>query len=64
MTKCPNCKNEISKPNKTWKYGPFVVDAYLSNNCKTQFRDYSRNGKYNFTLQFKQGRYVKRHDEL
>jgi uncharacterized protein YlaI len=64
MTKCPNCQNEINKPNKTWKYGPFSVSAYLCDNCKTQFRDYSRNGKYSFTLQLKQGRYRKKHDKL
>lgn len=59
MTKCPNCGNEISKPNKTWNYGKFTVNAHLCNKCKTQFRDYSKDGKFGFTLQLKDGRYKK-----
>ncbi|HDQ05946.1 MAG TPA: hypothetical protein ENN36_04385 [Candidatus Bathyarchaeota archaeon] len=59
MTKCPNCQTEIAKPDKTWKFSQFTVDAYLCNNCKTKFRDYSKQGKHSFTLQFKKGRYRK-----
>jgi C4-type Zn-finger protein len=59
MTTCPNCQNEISKPDKTWNFSKFLVEAYLCNNCKTKFRDYSKQGTRVFTLQFKKGRYRK-----
>jgi DNA-directed RNA polymerase subunit RPC12/RpoP len=59
-TKCPNCKKEVSKPEKTWKYGRFNVQAYKCSNCSTQFRDYTKNDKAAFTLKLEKGRgYVK-----
>jgi DNA-directed RNA polymerase subunit RPC12/RpoP len=59
-TTCPNCKKEVSKPEKTWKYGRFNVQAYMCSNCSTQFRDYTKNGKAAFTLKLEKGRgYVK-----
>ncbi|MEM2614922.1 MAG: hypothetical protein QXO15_11985 [Nitrososphaerota archaeon] len=61
MTKCPNCKEELEKPNKTWKYGFFTVNAYTCKNCQTQFREYyDKNGKLSFTLKLEKGKgYVK-----
>ena len=55
MAKCPNCKNEIAKPDKTWKYGQFTVQAYLCS-CGTKFRDYSQKGKHTFTLKLQKGK--------
>jgi len=60
MVKCPNCKREIQKPNKTWKYGAFTVQACTCSNCKTDFREYTKAGKHSFTLKLKKGKgYVK-----
>ena len=53
---CPNCKREVDKPNKSWKYGQFQVQAYTCKNCKTQFREYTKNGKYAFTLKLEKGK--------
>jgi transposase-like protein len=55
MVKCPNCKKEQAKPNKTWKYGPFAVQAYSCQNYKTNFREYTQAGKHSFTLRLKKG---------
>jgi len=60
MVKCPNCKKENPKPAKTWKYGQFTVQAYTCNNCKTQYREYTKNGKHSFTLKLQKGKgYIK-----
>ncbi|MEM2738935.1 MAG: hypothetical protein QXK93_08125 [Candidatus Bathyarchaeia archaeon] len=61
MAKCPNCKKEVDKPNKTWKYGIFTVKAYTCPNCQTQFREYlDKNGKHRFTLKLQKGKgYIK-----
>jgi transposase-like protein len=57
MTKCPNCKKEVAKLVKKWKYGNFSVQAYSCGNCKTQFREYyDKNGKYSFALKLQKGR--------
>jgi len=49
MSTCPNCKKENPKPEKTWKYGIFTVNAYTCKNCQTQFREYlDKNGKHSF----------------
>ncbi|MCW4003625.1 MAG: hypothetical protein NWE95_06920 [Candidatus Bathyarchaeota archaeon] len=59
-TQCPNCKKEADKPNKTWKYGQFQVKAFTCKNCSTQFREYTKNGKYVFTLKLAKGKgYIK-----
>jgi len=58
MTKCPDCKKEMAKPVKTWKYGQFTVQAYLCS-CGTKFRDYSQKGKHSFTLKLQKGKYKK-----
>jgi len=61
MSKCPNCKKENPKPQKTWKYRQFTVRAYTCKNCKTQYREYyDKNGKHSFTLKLQKGKgYVK-----
>jgi uncharacterized CHY-type Zn-finger protein len=60
MSKCPKCRQDLSKPNKTWKYGQFMVHAFLCGNCGTQFREYSKDGKHAFTLKLQEGKgYVK-----
>jgi hydrogenase maturation factor HypF (carbamoyltransferase family) len=59
MTKCPKCKKEVAKPEKTWKYSLFTVQAFSCNNCGTQFRDYAQKGKRSFTLKQQKGKYVK-----
>jgi transposase-like protein len=61
MAKCPNCKKEVTRADKKWKYGKFSVQAYACHNCKTQFREYfGQNGKHSFTLRLKKGRgYIK-----
>ena len=56
LTQCPNCKKEENKPTKTWKYGQFQVKALTCNNCGTQFREYTKNGKYAFTLKLEKGK--------
>jgi hypothetical protein len=55
MVKCPNCKKEINKPQKTWEYGQFTVQAY-SCDCGTDFREYFKAGKHSFTLKHREGR--------
>lgn len=55
MAKCPACKKEIAKPDKTWKYGQFTVQAYLCS-CGAKFRDYSQKGKHSFTLKLQKGK--------
>jgi hypothetical protein len=51
---CPVCKKASKKPDKTWKYGKFVVEAYTCEYCKTQFREYTKDGKHSFTLKRKE----------
>jgi hypothetical protein len=60
MAKCPNYKKEASKPEKKWKYGQFMVEAYVCNSCNTKFREYISNGKHNFTLKLQKGRGYKK----
>jgi DNA-directed RNA polymerase subunit RPC12/RpoP len=50
MVKCPTCKKEVAKPEKIWKYGRFLVDAYSCSKCGTHFREYTINGKHSFML--------------
>ena len=50
MTKCPNCKKELTKPKKTWKWSQFTVQAYSCGNCGTDSREYFKAGKHTFTL--------------
>jgi transposase-like protein len=59
MAKCPKCKKETSKPQATWKYGHFGVEAYLCPSCRTQFRQYATNGKHSFTVLLQNGKYRK-----
>jgi hypothetical protein len=38
----------------------FQVQAFSCPNCKTQFREYKRDGKYAFTLKLEKGKgYIK-----
>ncbi|MCJ7631256.1 hypothetical protein MUP77_02475 [Candidatus Bathyarchaeota archaeon] len=55
MAKCPECKKEVVKPSKEWKYGQFRAELFECG-CGTKFREYSRNGKLVFTLKFKKGK--------
>jgi len=55
MAKCPECKKEIAKPSKKWKYGQFTVELFECV-CGTKVRHYFRSGKYSFTLKFKKGK--------
>ena len=60
MAKCPKCKKEAVKPTKNWKYGQFMVEAYVCNSCDTKFREYISNDKHSFTLKLQKGKgYVK-----
>ncbi|MEM1582061.1 MAG: hypothetical protein QXK89_06085 [Candidatus Bathyarchaeia archaeon] len=61
MAKCPNCQRNMEKPDKTWKYGIFTVNAYTCENCGTQFREYyDKSGKHSFTLKLEKGKgYIK-----
>jgi len=64
MTKCPNCKKELTNPNKSWTFGVFEVQGYLCDNCGTDFREYFKAGKHSFTLKRAKragGRYIKIH---
>ena len=54
-TNCPDCKKEAKMPDKTWKYGLFVVQSYTCENCKTHFREYIKDGKHAFTLKREKG---------
>lgn len=56
MAKCPSCKRENTKPMKKWKYGPFVVEAYLCGSCGTSFREYTKDGKHSFMLKSEKGK--------
>ncbi|HUK84326.1 MAG TPA: hypothetical protein VLU95_00540 [Candidatus Acidoferrum sp.] len=38
MIKCPNCGNEISKPEKTLKNCVFQIEAYTCNACGKSFK--------------------------
>lgn len=61
MTKCPECKKEVAKASKKWKFSGYVVELFECG-CGTKFREYLRNGKHGFTLKFKKGKdksYVK-----
>ena len=59
MVQCPNCKNELTSPSKTWKYAMFKAHFYICGNCKAKFREYTKDGKHSFTLMFKNGKYRK-----
>lgn len=50
MAICPNCKQEVSKLGKSWKFGQFTVNAYSCENCGIHFREYFKDGKHSFTL--------------
>jgi DNA-directed RNA polymerase subunit RPC12/RpoP len=56
MTKCPKCAKEVSKPEKTWKYGIFTVQVFSCGHCGTKFRDYVEKGKHSFTLKLQKGK--------
>jgi hypothetical protein len=56
MAKCPNCKKEVLRQAKKWKYGQFSVEVYSCKNCDTEFREYTQNGKHSFTLKLKKGK--------
>lgn len=72
MTKCPNCKKEVTKLKKSWTYGVFNVDAYRCD-CGTKFREYtsihvivaptsenaSKLEKHSFTLKLEKHGWVK-----
>jgi transposase-like protein len=60
MTKCPKCRKDNAKPQKTWKYGHFTVQSFRCNNCGTQYRDYSHKEKHSFTLMLHKGKGYKR----
>jgi len=49
MVICPNCRAEVSKPLKDWKYGVFHVNMYKCD-CGNQFREYFHKGKLKFIL--------------
>jgi transposase-like protein len=38
MPKCPNCKKEITNPEKTLKNQVFQIDAYTCNSCGHNFK--------------------------
>lgn len=54
MAKCPECKKEVVKPSKKWKYAVFTVELFECG-CGTKFREYSQKGKHSHTLKFKKG---------
>jgi transposase-like protein len=56
MVVCPNCKTNVTKQSKSWRYGQFTVNAYECPKCNTQFREYYRNGKHSFTLKLEKGK--------
>jgi len=44
-------QKENPKPNKTWKYGIFSLQAHTYNNCKTQYGEYyDKNREHKFTF--------------
>jgi lysyl-tRNA synthetase class I len=55
MPKCPKCRKELATPLKKWNYVRFTVELFECA-CGTKFREYARNGKYNFTLKFEKGK--------
>jgi len=55
MVKCPECKKEVAKPSKKWKYAIYTVEL-LECGCGTKFRQYLRNGKCSFALKFQKGK--------
>lgn len=55
MAKCPNCGREMVKPEKSWKFSQFDVQAFTCSNCGTRFREYSKDGVYSFTLKLRKG---------
>jgi hypothetical protein len=59
MTKCPNCQNEISKPDKTWKYSQFTVERIYATNAKPN-SEITQEMENTASLQLKQGRYRKK----
>jgi uncharacterized protein with PIN domain len=59
MTSCPDCKTEIKKQNKTWTYGKFDASFYVCPKCGARFRDYSKDGKFAYTLILRKGTYRK-----
>jgi len=40
---------EYREYKKKWKFGQFEIEAFTCE-CGTKFREYSKGGKYNFTL--------------
>jgi len=56
MAKCPICKRDVDKPEKTWKYGVFDVKAYMCPNCQTRFREYFARDKLSFMLKLEKGK--------
>ena len=55
MVNCPDCKREMTKPDKTWRYGVFEAEFY-SCRCGARFREYTRDGKHSFTLKYVKGK--------
>ena len=55
MATCPNCRKEVTKLEKSWKFSKFDVQAFTCGNCGTRFREYSQDGIYNFTLELRKG---------
>lgn len=47
---------EVMELNKEWKYGQFIVKAYLCNSCDTRFREYISEEKHKFTLKLEKGK--------
>jgi transposase-like protein len=56
MVKCPNCKKEMTKPVKKWRYGHFITKAYLCEKCGTHFNEYTKDGNHSFTLRLDIGK--------
>jgi len=56
MAKCPECKKEVTKPSKKWKYSIFMVESFECD-CGTTFREYSKSGKHSHTLKFTKGKH-------
>ena len=56
LVKCPNCKNDSTLADKTWKYSVYLVQVYTCKNCKTKYRVYIHDGKQSFVLRFRKGK--------
>jgi uncharacterized protein with PIN domain len=56
MAVCPNCRTNVTKQSKSWKYGQFTVNAYVCPKCNMRFWEYYKNGKHSFTLKFEKGK--------